>query len=105
MDIDSDFNDEKRINLYLTQAGKAFLLPKKWNVIYPYELARRGYNFLNPSSSRIFRKIKYYIFKYLVQENMIKKIFTDVYVLHFASTNKNIVMRIDVNKLISHLIQ
>jgi hypothetical protein len=99
LDMDTDLNDEDRINLYLTQAGRAFILPSAWNVIYQYELVRRG---LRSAHSRVmlFRKLqKMWDILYREQRN-IRTIFPDVYALHFASMNKDILLRVDVEKLL-----
>jgi hypothetical protein len=100
MNIDSEFNDEQRINYYLTQKGKAFLLPKEWNVIYPYELLRRGHNILHHNKSKIVRKIKKVYFNYFYRRKMIKDILSDAYILHFASTDKRFLTNLDLSKLI-----
>lgn len=100
---DSPFSDEDRINLSFTQTGRVLLLPTKWNTIYPYELARRGYHEQRMGSSR-FRVARIAQDEWNIrftQQKLIRKIFRDVYVLHFASTDKRIPMHLDMDKLLS----
>lgn len=100
---DSGISDEDRVNLRFTQTGRVFLLPPEWNVIYPYELVRRGYGARRkaPSKSRIIRRIGYEIDARWTQQRFIMKIFPDVHILHFASTDKRIPMHLNIDKLLS----
>jgi len=100
---DSSLSDEDRVNLWFTQTGRVLLLPTKWNTIYPYELARRGYDEQRVGSSRfrIARRARDEWNIRYVQQKQVMKIFPDVHVLHFASTDKRIPMHLDIDKLLS----
>ena len=102
-DADSSLSDEDRINLCFTQTGRMHLLPGQWNVIYPYELARRGWQHktVSPSRYRMVRKAQDEWNMRVTQQRMVMKIFPDVYALHFASTDKRIPMHLDMGKLLS----
>jgi hypothetical protein len=100
---DSALIDEDRINLRFTQTGRVFLLPTLWHVVYAYELARRGW--VNETRSlsrfRVARKVQDEWNLRVTQQRMIMRIFPDVYVLHFASTDKRVPMHLDIDKLLS----
>lgn len=102
-DLDSSLSDEDRVNLCFTQTGRMQLLPNKWNVIYPYELARRGWEHeaMSLSRLRVARRVQDEWNLRVSQQRMIMKIFPDVYVLHFASTDKRIPMHLNTAKLLS----
>jgi hypothetical protein len=100
---DSALSDEDRVNLCFTQTGRTLLLPSKWNVIYPYELVRRGWDHTTMSLSRfrVARRVQREWNMRITQQKMIVKILPDVHVLHFASTDKRIPMHLDIGKLLS----
>jgi hypothetical protein len=100
---DSSLSDEDHINLSFTQRGRVFFLSPKWNVIYPYELARRGClpRPLPHSRWRIVRKARDELDLRVTQPRLVKKLFNDAYVLHFASTDKRIPMHLDARRLLS----
>jgi hypothetical protein len=100
MDMECDFCDERRINLRFTQAGKAFFLPPQWNVVYPYELVRRG-RVSRRSRYRVVRKVQRVWYENYGEERKVREIFRDAYALHFASTDKEIPLRMNVRKLLS----
>jgi hypothetical protein len=100
---DSRLSDEDRVNLSFTQTGRVFLLPGKWNVIYPYELARRGWERkrVTAARSRVARRVQDEWNIRVTQQRLIMKIVPDVHVLHFASTDKRIPMHLDIRRLLS----
>lgn len=101
MNIDSDMQEEDRINLQVTQKGLTFMLPTKWNVVYPYELVRRGYQAWTHPKSRVTRRITYEYDMHVKHPRLVNEIFRDVYVLHFASIDKRIPLYLDTAKLLS----
>ena len=100
---DSPLSDEDRINLRFTQTGRVLLLPTKWNAVYPYELVRRGYyrGQGSPSRFRLVRRIEDEWHLRVTEQRLIMKVFPEVYVLHFASTDKRVPMHLDIDKLLS----
>jgi len=102
-DDDSPLSDEDRINLRFVQTGRALLLPTKWNTVYPYELARRGYRGAEPSPSRfrIVSRVKDEWNIRVTQQELVMKLLPDVYVLHFASADKRIPLHLRMNKVLS----
>jgi hypothetical protein len=100
---DSALSDEDRVNLTFTQTGRVLMLPSKWNVVYPYELVRRGYDRKRSSHPKFLtpKRLQYEWDTRFTHQRLIHEIFRDVYVLHFASTDKNVLMHLDAGKLLS----
>jgi hypothetical protein len=101
LNLDSDLPDEQRLNLYMTQASMVHVLPTEWNVIYPYELVRRGYQLPWMADVRIVRRFWHWWYRRWLAGRLVRDLLRDAYVLHFASTDKRIMTWIDVRKLIA----
>ena len=99
LEIDSDISDEARLNLALTQKGAAYLLPSKWNVVYRYELARRGVR--DPRSTyRFARNLRHEFSVRFTHQRLVRRILPDVWALHFTG-DKRIPMSLDVGGLVA----
>ena len=99
--VECDYSDEDRVNLSFTQHDRVLFLPKKWNVVYPYERARRGYKAPRRPKNKMARRAVYHFDVRVLQQRMIRDIFRDVWMLHFASTDKNVVRHLDISGLLS----
>ena len=44
LNIDSELNEENRLNVYEVQEDRCFFLPKRWHVVWFYERVRRGWS-------------------------------------------------------------
>jgi len=99
--MNNDYFDEYRINLSFTQGERVFFLPRRWNVIYPYEMMRRGQEPLRTSQNWLARKVIYQFDIRIRQQRMIRDMFRDVWALHFACTDNNVLRNLDVRRLLS----
>jgi len=44
LNIDTDLNEENRLNVYEVQEERCLFLPKEWNTVWLYERVRRGWS-------------------------------------------------------------
>ena len=101
LSAEEDYSDEDRINLAFTQSERVLFLPREWNVIYPYELARRGYQAPKLPKSHVVRRAFYHFDLRVLQQRIVRDIFRRVWLLHFASCDKNVIKQLNIPGLLS----
>lgn len=82
LNIDSDLNDEYRLNIFEVQAGRCFFLPECWNILWYYERVRRGWS-KGTYRNKLTRIISQ-LFLSLTERNKIHKVLVDASIMHFA---------------------
>jgi len=86
LNIDSDLNEENRLNVYEVQEDRCLLLPRHWNTIWLYERVRRGWS-KGSYNSKMSRRIAA-LYLRLTERKKINMVYRNVSMLHFAFEHK-----------------
>lgn len=94
LDVDSDLNDEYRLNISEVQDDKCLFLPEHWNVLWLYERVRRGWS-KGSYGNKISRKVNQLILS-LTEREKANMVLRNSSMMHFALEHDKM-MLIDTN--------
>lgn len=94
LNIETNLNEENRLNVYEVQDNRCFFLPRMWNTVWLYERVIRGWS---PGFHRnkLFRKIHESVLT-LSEGRKINMVYKNVAMLHFAFEHQKMLL-IDSN--------
>ena len=90
LNIDTDLNEENRLNVYEVQDDRCLFLPRNWNTIWLYERVRRGWSKGN-YNNKVSRKLHRCILG-LTERKKVNMVYKNVSMLHFAFEHKKMLL-------------
>ena len=95
LNIDTEINEENRLNVFEVQDDRCLFLPMSWNTIWQYECVRRGW--LNKKyHNNLLGKFHRGLLRY-TEQNKVNMVFRSVSMLHFAFEHHKMLLLDPIN--------
>jgi|GEM_PF-1515357 len=89
LNIETDLNEENRLNVFEVQEERCFFLPNDWNTVWLYERIRRGWS--KETYSKLSGKLHRLKMLFTERRN-INMVYQNVSMLHFAFEHKKMLL-------------
>lgn len=86
LNIDTNLNEENRLNVYEVQENRCFFLPMHWHTVWLYERVRRGWT-KGSYNNRISRKLNNFVLEF-TERNKVNMVYKNVSMMHFGFEHK-----------------
>jgi hypothetical protein len=90
LNMNTNLNEENRLNVYEVQEGRCFFLPCHWHIVWLYERVRRGWS-RGTYKNKISRKLSQCILS-LTERKKVNMVFKNASMMHFGFEHEKMLL-------------